>query len=83
MNLAAIIAEIADQADEFLEGVTDRAQARAGIAELINLDYFTLGPADRKAVTDGVMAALEVEEFFGTEFVGDPFKDDPEAEGDE
>ena len=76
MNLDAIIAEIADQADEFLAGVTDRAQARAGIAELINMDWFTLNPADRKSVTEGVMAALEAEEFFGTEFVGDPFADD-------
>ncbi|MBL9202613.1 MAG: hypothetical protein JNL39_19025 [Opitutaceae bacterium] len=76
MNLDAIIAEIADQADEFLAGVTDRAQARAGIAELINMDWFTLGPVDRKVVTEGVMAALEAEEFFGIEFVGDPFADD-------
>ena len=81
MNLQAVIAEIADQADEFLEGVTDRAQARAGIAELINMDYFTLSPADRKTVTDGVMAELEAEEYFGTEFVGDPFKEDePETD---
>ncbi len=76
MHLDAIIAEIADQADEFLAGVTDRAQARAGIAELIAMDWFTLGPADRKIVTDGVMAVLEAEEFFGGEFVGDPFADD-------
>ncbi|MCX6956540.1 MAG: hypothetical protein NTV51_30785 [Verrucomicrobia bacterium] len=82
MDLSGIIAEIADQADEFLDGVTDRAQARAGIAELINLDYFQLNPADRKAVTEGVMAELEKEEFFGMEFVGDPFKDDP-ADDDE
>ena len=82
MDLSGIIAEIADQADEFLDGVTDRAQARAGIAELINLDYFQLNPADRKAVTEGVMAELEKEEFFGLEFVGDPFKDDP-ADDDE
>lgn len=80
MNLSAIISEIADQADEFLAGVTDRAQARAGIAELINMDYFTLGPADRTAVTDGVMAALDAEGFFGIEFVGDPFTDDPDDE---
>ena len=82
MNLAAIIAEIADQADDFLDGVTDRAQARAGIAELINMDYFELSPADRTTVINGVMAALEAEEYFGTEFVGDPFKDDPEPEAD-
>jgi hypothetical protein len=81
VNLQAIIAEIADQADEFLAGVTDRAQARAGIAEQINLDYFTLNPVDRKTVTEGVMAVLEAEEYFGTEFFGDPFKDDePEAD---
>ena len=83
MNLKIIIAEIADQADEFLDGVTERTQARAGIAELINMDYFQLGPADRKAVTDGVMATLEAEEFFGTEFVGDPFKDETETDADE
>jgi hypothetical protein len=82
MNPGFIIAEIADQAEGFLAGVTDRAQARAGIAEQINLDYFTLGPADRAAVTAGVMAALEAEEFFGTEFVGDPFTDDPEPDHD-
>jgi len=82
MNLAAIIAELADQAEEFLEGVTDRAQARAAIVEQINLDYFTLHPTDRTKVTAGVMATLEAEEFFGTEFVGDPFKDDPEPEHD-
>lgn len=82
MNCAALIAELADLADEFLDGVTDRAQARAAIAEQINLDYFTLNPADRTKVTEGVMAHLEAEEFFGTEFVGDPFKDDPETEHD-
>jgi hypothetical protein len=76
MHLDAIIAEIVDQADEFLAGVTDRAQARAAIAELINLDYFELAPAARKVVTEGAMAFLEADEFFGIEFVGDPFSDD-------
>jgi hypothetical protein len=82
MHLDAIIAEIADQADAFLAGVTDRAQARAAIAEQINLDYFTLNPVDRKAVTEGVMATLEAEEFFGIEFVGDPFSDDGSEDQD-
>ena len=75
-----IIDEIASQADDFLAGAPDRAHARAGIAELLNMDYFALGPDDRKKVTDGVMAVLEAEDFFGTEFVGDPFKDDEEPE---
>jgi hypothetical protein len=80
MHLAAIIAEIADQADEFLKGVADRAQARAGIAEQINLDFFELNPVDRKTVIEGVMTTLEAEEFFGIEFVGDPFSDDGSEE---
>lgn len=80
MNPAAIIAEIADQADEFLKGVTDRAQARASIAEQINLDFFELNPVDRKTVIEGVVATLEAEEFFGIEFVGDPFSDDGSEE---
>ncbi|MBS0633247.1 MAG: hypothetical protein JSS11_15155 [Verrucomicrobia bacterium] len=80
MSLEQIIAELADQADDFLAGVKDRAQARAALAEQINLDYFTLNPADRATVTEGVMAALEAEEFFGMEFFGDPFQDEPETE---
>lgn len=80
MHLAAIIAELADQADEFLKGVTDRAQARAAIAEQINLDFFELTPVDRKTVIEGVIATLEAEEFFGIEFVGDPFSDDGSEE---
>lgn len=82
MNLSAIIADLADQAEESLAGTTDRALARTAIAELIETDYFQLRPADRLAVTAGVMAALEAQEFFGTEFVGNPFQDEPEADED-
>lgn len=83
MNLEWIIAQIASDADEFLAGAGDRGQARAGIAQLLTVDYFELTPADRAVVTAGVMAALEADEFFGIEFVGDPFKDEPETEPDE
>jgi len=82
MDLSGIIDEIASQADDFLAGATDRAQARAGIAELMTMDYPELGASDRTEVTRGVMAILEAEEFFGIEFVGDPFADD-EAGGDD
>jgi hypothetical protein len=75
MDLRAIIDEIANQADDFLAGATDRKQGRAGIAELLTVDYNYLSPDDRKTVTDGVMAVLEEEDFFGAEFVGDPFTD--------
>jgi hypothetical protein len=76
IDLRPIIDEIASQADDFLDGVADRAQARAGIAELLTMDYADLTPAQRTKVTDGVIAVLEAEDFFGTEFVGDAFKDD-------
>ena len=82
MPLSAIIADLVDQAETALAGTTDRTEARAGLAKLIDLDYFTLHHVDRKAVTEGVMAALEREEFFGIEFVGNPFQDEPEPETD-
>lgn len=75
-DLRPIIDEIANQADDFLAGVTDRAQARAGISELLTMDYLYLAEPDRAAVTKGVMSVLEAEDFFGVEFVGDPFTDD-------
>ena len=76
IDLRPIIEEIAFQADEFLEGASNREQARAGISELITLDYAELTPAQRTKVTDGVMNVLENEDFFGVEYVGDAFKDD-------
>lgn len=81
-DLRPIIDEIADQADDFLAEARDRAQARAGISELLTMDYAMLTPDERAAVIAGVMQVLEAEDFFGTEFVGDPFsdEDDPDAE---
>ncbi len=79
-KLRTIIEEIADKADDFLAGARDRPQARAGISELLTMDYPELSHLDRTAVTAGVMQVLEEEDFFGTEFVGDPFTDDEEEE---
>ena len=79
-DLRPIIEEIADKADEFLAEARDRAQARAGISEVITMDYPDLVPADRTAVIDGVMKVLEEEDFFGTEFVGDPFSEQDEED---
>ena len=82
MSLHAIIDEIAHHADDFLDGVTSREQGRAGIAEVLTMDYPDLAPADRATVVEGVMAVLEAEEFFGTEFVGDPFADEGDGPDD-
>lgn len=77
-DLRPIIDDIANRADDFLAGTQDRAQARAGIEELLTMDYFELSPADRTIVVTGVMSVLEEEDFFGTEYVGDPFSDPDE-----
>lgn len=67
MNLRVIMDEIADQADDFLAGAANQAEARAGIAELLNADYSDLPPGDRQKITDGVMSILNEEGFFENE----------------
>jgi hypothetical protein len=64
MNLSALIDEIAARADDFLDGFDGRADARAGILELLTAEHPTLTEAERKHVTDGVMTILEDEGFF-------------------
>ncbi len=81
-DLRPIIDDIATRADDFLEGARDRSQARAGIEELITMDYQSLNPLERKVVVTGVMSVLEDEDFFGTEYVGDPFSEPDEADED-
>jgi len=75
-DLRPIIGEIADRADDFLANARDRAQGRAGISEVLTMDYPDLSPEERATVIAGVMRVLEAEDFFGPEFVGDPFSDD-------
>ena len=43
-------------------------------------DYTALNTLDRAVVVKGVMSVLEDEDFFGTEFVGDPFSDPDDIE---
>ncbi len=64
MNLSALIDQIASQADDFLDGFTGRADARAGIQELLTAEHNSLSVEERKHVTDGVMTILEDEGFF-------------------
>jgi hypothetical protein len=83
MNLRPIIDEIASQAEDFLDGVTSREQARAGIAELLTMDYAGLPAADRKTVSDHVMAILEDESFFNGGYAGFSFDDESEVDDTE
>jgi hypothetical protein len=79
-ELRTIIDEIANRADDFLSGVRDRAQGRAGISELLTMDYTELDSARRKAVTDGVMAVLESEGFFNATAGGSGNREAGEAD---
>ena len=72
MDLRALVNEIADQADDFLAGVTRRNDARAGIAEWLTIHHPKLPPADKKAATDQALALLDNEGFFDAEAGGDP-----------
>ena len=64
MNSNALITRIADQADDFLEGVTSREQARAAISEMVTIEDSSVPPDTRNQVVDGVMQLLEREGFF-------------------
>lgn len=75
-DLRPLIDDIANRADDFLAGASDRSQGRAGIEELLTIEHPELNPVDRKTVVTGVMAILEEEDFFGTEFAGGAFDDD-------
>ncbi|RRJ96229.1 hypothetical protein Ga0100231_020185 [Opitutaceae bacterium TAV4] len=68
MHLNEIIDDIASQADDFLADASNRDQARAGIAELLNADHSHLSPSDRRRVIDGVMKILEDEDFFDSRY---------------
>jgi hypothetical protein len=61
--MKSIINDIADQADDFLEDVTDRAQARAAISEQITIKYPGLPGTERGKVIEGVLAVLDEEGF--------------------
>jgi hypothetical protein len=80
MDLRSIVEEIAGQADDFLDGVADRKEARAGIAELLTTDFPQLGPAERAQVTGRVMAILEQEGFFEAGLGGAALWDDAGTE---
>lgn len=71
MDQKAIIAQICDQADSFLAGVTKLPEAKAGIAEWLTINYHTLPSADKKTVIAQAMGILESEGFFEAEAGGE------------
>ncbi|MBI5688489.1 MAG: hypothetical protein HZC55_00220 [Verrucomicrobia bacterium] len=73
--LSAIIEDLAGRADDLLAEARDRAQARATLAEELTLEHGWLDAEARAEVLSEVMRILEDEDFFGIEFVGDPFSE--------
>jgi dihydroneopterin aldolase len=80
MNLEPVIAEIVDELSDFLDGTTDREEARTRIADRLENDFFHLPSTTRLAVIEAVMAHLEEVEHFDVEYVGNPFKDESEPD---
>jgi hypothetical protein len=78
MTHAALIADLVARAEALLPGVTDRAVARTLLAEELALEFPQLGATVRHEIVAGAIAALEQDEFFGWEFCGDPFAEEPE-----
>ena len=64
MNLQSIINAAADEADEFLDGITTAAEARPAIAEWVNDNHPELTAADRQKAMQGILALLGREGFF-------------------
>jgi len=64
MDLDAIISAAADEADEFLTGVSTMTEARPMIRDYLKSRHPKLGPVDVQRVTAGLLAILEEEGFF-------------------
>ena len=64
MSLKPIIADIADQADDFLEGVTTHADARAAVSKQLTIKYPRLPGLERGKVIAEVLSILDREGFF-------------------
>jgi hypothetical protein len=78
VTIQTLIIELTTRADDVLAGVTDRTIARALLLDELTLDYPDLTAHHRSEIVTGVLAALEADDFFGWEFCGDPFADEPE-----
>lgn len=67
MDPKALIAEICDEADTFLAGVTKLPEAKAGIAEWLTIHHPTLAPEVKSDIVAEAMEILKSEGFFETE----------------
>ena len=64
MNVQDIINAAADDADDFLAGISSMTEARPAIREYLQSNYPGLPAPDQERIVAGVLAILEEEEFF-------------------
>lgn len=64
MNVQDIIHAAADDADDFLAGISSMTEARAAIREYLQSQYPGLAAPDQARAVAGVLAILEEEGFF-------------------
>ncbi len=80
VDLRPLAQDLAQRAGDLLQPAPDRHGARQLLLAEIELEYPTLGPAERAQVASWAMALLEDDDFFGVEYVGDAFAGTTDAE---
>ena len=83
MDLKAIINAVADEADDFLAGVSSKSEARTTVLTYLSDNYPDLSPGDAARVTSGLLTLLENEGFFDISASGDSWGEDGEEGSDE
>jgi hypothetical protein len=80
MDLKAIINAVADEADDFLVGISSKSEARTAILAYLSDNYPDLNPGDSARVTSGLLSILDNEGFFDARGPRDVWTADAENE---
>ncbi len=76
MNIQEIINTVADDADDFLSGVSSMTEARPAIREYLKSSYPKLSTEEGVRVVAGILAILGEEGFFEGSGKGDSWADE-------
>jgi hypothetical protein len=72
--------DLVERADELFPAGSDRTAVRLALVEELSLEYPGLAARERAPIVAGVIAQLEADDYFGWEFCGDSFAEEPELE---
>ncbi|MBM3865236.1 MAG: hypothetical protein FJ381_04955 [Verrucomicrobia bacterium] len=78
-DLRLLAQDLAQRAGDLLRPVPDRNGAKRLLLAEIEVEHPALGATERAQVADWTLALLEADDFFGVEYVGNPFADSGEA----